>query len=178
MKGIIQRVGYLVSFVAYGALGLFALQIIFSTASSSGDNGPQDLTAKLLAQPWGEWLVAIIGAVIIVTGFVQLVMAYKSKFMEKMKTHEMSETERTWTERSGRIGYASRGVVYFLIGGFLIQAAVQHDPNEAGGLAKALSTLAQQAYGPWLLGIVAFGLMGFGIFSILQAFYRRIGSAQ
>ena len=174
-KGLILRASYLVSFVVYGALGIVAVQIIINSAASADGDSSQDWTAKLLAQPWGVWLVGTIGAIIILTGCFQFYIAYKAKFMEKMKTHEMSAAEKTWTERSGRIGYAARGGVYLLIGSFLIQAALQRDPSEAGGLAKALSTLAQQPYGPWLLGIVAIGLMGFGVYSIVQALYRRIG---
>ena len=29
-------------------------------------------------------------------------------------------------------------------------------------------------YGPWLLGIVALGLFAFGVYSVLEAFYRRV----
>ena len=37
------------------------------------------------------------------------------------------------------------------------------------GLDGALQTLVQQPYGPWLLGIVALGLVSFGIYSLLCA---------
>jgi hypothetical protein len=34
--------------------------------------------------------------------------------------------------------------------------------------------LVQQPFGPWLLGIVALGLVAYGIFMVIQARYRRM----
>lgn len=76
--------------------------------------------------------------------------------------------------RAGRFGLAARGVVFSIIGGFLIVAAVQSDPNESRGLGGALRALAEQPYGPWLLGVTAAGLIAYGIYSVMLARYRRM----
>jgi hypothetical protein len=76
--------------------------------------------------------------------------------------------------RLGRFGEAARGVVFVIIGFFLLEAARQSDPNQARGLDGVLQSLAQQPYGPWLLGIVALGLVAYGIHMGVQARYRRI----
>ena len=49
-----------------------------------------------------------------------------------------------------------------------------HLPPEAGGTGQALRTLRDQPYGPWLLSLVAAGLILFGIFSFVEARFRRI----
>lgn len=64
-----------------------------------------------------------------------------------------------------------------MIGGFLVRAALTHDSTEAKGLGGALQNLHGQAYGPWLLGMVAIGLIAFGLFELVQARYRRISAA-
>lgn len=69
--------------------------------------------------------------------------------------------------------HGARGC-FVIIGFFLLQAARQSDPNEVRGLDGALQSLAQQPYGPWLLGIVALGLLAYGIHAGVQARYRRI----
>jgi hypothetical protein len=69
---------------------------------------------------------------------------------------------------------AARGIVFCVSGFFLIQAARQSDASEARGLGEALQVLAQQPYGPWILGIVALGLVAYGIYMVLQARYRRL----
>lgn len=174
-KGIITRISYAVSGLTYAALGIVAVQIVVSfLASSGGGNSKEDWTAKLLAQPFGQWLVGILGLIIIGVAIYQFSQSYSGKFMKIFKPGELSLTVKTWIERIGRTGYAARGIVYMIIGGFFIQAAINHNANQAGGLAEALSTLAQQPYGPWLLGLVAAGLFGFGIYSLVEAYYRRI----
>jgi hypothetical protein len=65
-------------------------------------------------------------------------------------------------------------VAFGLIGIFLIQAARTYDPSKAVGLDGALARLAHQSYGSFLLGLVAAGLIAFGLFSITEARYRRI----
>jgi len=57
-------------------------------------------------------------------------------------------------------------VVFGLVGGFLIKAAIDYSPNQAVGLDGALAKLANASYGPFLLGIVAAGLIAFGIYSL------------
>ena len=91
-----------------------------------------------------------------------------------MKLQEMTPTEETWATRIGRFGLAARGIVFAIIGFFLLEAARQSDPSEARGLDGAVQALAQHPYGPWLLGIVALGLVAYGIHMGVQARYRRI----
>jgi hypothetical protein len=67
-------------------------------------------------------------------------------------------------------------VVFLLVGAFFLQAAVQADPGEAGGLGEALKTLASQPFGPWLLGLVALGLVAYAAYQFLEARYRRIAT--
>ncbi len=77
----------------------------------------------------------------------------------------------------GRCGYAAMGVVIGIIGIFLIVAAIQHNASEAKGLDGVLPELAHQSFGQVLLGIVALGLFAYGIYSLVEARYRRVGRA-
>jgi hypothetical protein len=61
-----------------------------------------------------------------------------------------------------------------MIGWFIMHAAITYDPSEAGGMAQALRSLQDAAYGPWLLVIVALGLAAYGVFSVLMTRYRQI----
>lgn len=172
-KGLAKRTGYIISGIGYGALAVIAVQLIMGSGGGGG-NSAQDWTARLMAQPFGRWLVGLIGLVVIGVGIYQLYKAYTAKFRQRFKLREMDQTEEKWATRSGRLGLGARGVVFGLIGIFFVQAAWQYDPDQAGGLGKALQTLAQQPYGPWLLGIVALGLVAYGAYSFALARYRRI----
>ncbi|NEQ23386.1 MAG: DUF1206 domain-containing protein, partial [Microcoleus sp. SIO2G3] len=139
-KGIAQRLGYLLNGAVYTGLALSALKLTVGAQAGSG-NGQQDATAQLLAQPFGQWLVGLVGVGVIGIGFYQFYQAYKASFRRRLNLHQMSDAERTWAIRIGRFGLAARGIVLTLIGLFLIQAARHSNPNEAQGLDGALQTL-------------------------------------
>jgi hypothetical protein len=86
----------------------------------------------------------------------------------------MGPAIRKWFTWVAMFGYVARGVVFGLVGIFLIKAAVEFDPNKAVGLDGALAKLANHSYGSWLLGIVAAGLIAFALYSLADARYRRI----
>jgi len=172
---IVRRIGYGISGLIYASLAFSAVQIIVSATQSASDGSKkQTWTARLLAQPFGQWLVGIIGAIIIGYGFYQFYKAYKAKFRQKLKLYEMSDTEEIWATRAGRLGLAARGLVFVMIGFFAIQAGRYYDSSEVRGLDGALETLTRQPYGSWLLGIVALGLIAYGIHMFVMAEYRRI----
>jgi hypothetical protein len=175
-KGIAQRLGYAGSGIVYAGLALNAVQIVRGVGGGGGSNGSQDWTARVLAQPFGQWLVGIAGVAVIGMGFYQFYEAYKAKFRKKIKMNQMSDSEKKWTLYSGRCGIAARGVVFSIIGIFLIQAAHASNPNRAIGLAGALEALAQQPYGSLILGIVALGLIAYGIYNFVLARYRQIST--
>ncbi|PIG94761.1 DUF1206 domain-containing protein [Gloeocapsopsis sp. IPPAS B-1203] len=172
-KGILQRIGYATTGVIYAGLALSAVKLILGSGGSSSDS-TQDWTARLLAQPFGQWLVGTGGAFVIGMGFYQFYRAFTAKFRKKLDLHELSDTEQMWIITIARFGLFARGVVFCVIGFFLIQAARQSDASEVRGLGEALQALAQQPYGSWILGIVALGLVAYGINMIVQARYRRI----
>jgi hypothetical protein len=172
-KRIAKRLGYAFSAFAYGGLAATAIKLIMGSGGSGGDS-TKDWTARFLAQPFGQWMVGLAGVVTIGVAIAYLLEAIKGKFRRHLKWHQMSNTERTWAMRVGRLGIISRAVVFSIIGIFLIQAARHSDPNQAKGLGEALATLAQQPFGPWILGVVALGLMAYAIYSLFEARYRRI----
>ena len=171
-KGVVKRSDHVVNGLFHAALAVSVGGV--ALGSGGGGGGPDDWTATLLQQPLGRLLTVAVGAGVVIIGLFQFYRAYDAKFMEKLKPGEMGSRERTWTRRGGRLGHAARGVVFLLIGAFLVQAALQSDPNEARGLGGALSALAGQPFGPYLLGAVAFGLVCFGLFMFVVARYRRI----
>jgi uncharacterized membrane protein YidH (DUF202 family) len=176
-RGIAARVAYAAIGVVYVGLALAAARLVLGTGggNQSSDQSTQDWTARLLGQPFGRLLVGLAGLIVIGIGGYQFYRAYKAEFREKLKLHEMSAAEQTWTTRVGRGGFAARGVVFVIIGGFLLVAALRDQSEQARGLGGALDTLvAQQTYGPWLLGIVALGLVAYGVFMVVQARYRRM----
>lgn len=173
-KQIGHRLGYALSALSYTGLALTAVKLIMGTATSQGDS-TRDWTAKFMAQPFGRWLVGLAGLAVIGVGISYLYEAYKAKFQRYFKREQMSQNERKWAKLVGQVGSAARGIVFGIIGLFLLLAAVRENANEARGLSGALTALAQQPFGPWLLGGVSIGLIAYSIYSLMQARYRRLG---
>ncbi|MDQ4077265.1 MAG: DUF1206 domain-containing protein [Chloroflexota bacterium] len=174
LKGIVQRIGYLFSGIAYGGVALAALEIVTGGPGRGQSDATEDWTARFLAQPFGVWLVILAGVAIIGYGAEQLYEAYSASFQERFKGHEMSDSARRWAVYVGRLGYAARGLVYGLIGWFLLQAAYLVDADAADGLREVLLTLSRQPYGPWLLGLVGIGLASYGLYAMFEARYRHV----
>ncbi|TFZ04486.1 DUF1206 domain-containing protein [Ramlibacter rhizophilus] len=178
-KGIAKRVGYAISGIIHAALALEAARLAFGfgPGGGGGDTGAQDWTAMVLAQPMGRWIIAAVGAAVVVVGLIQLVQAYRTDLPERLDLSRLGPTAREWVVRFGRMGMAARGIVFGLIGIFLVRAAMNYDPGQARGIGGALQSLHEQPYGPWLLGLVAIGLIAYGLFEGVQARYRRIEAA-
>jgi hypothetical protein len=175
-KGIAKRLGYATSGFIYAGLAFSAVKLAAGSVGngSDGDSSAQDWTARILSQPFGQWLVGLGGAFAIGLGFYFFYEAFSAKFCKELKIREMSSTERKTATWFGRVGITARGIVYTIVGIFLITAARQSNPNQARGVGGALGALAEQPYGPWLLGVVALGLILYGVYMGLYAKYRRI----
>lgn len=166
-SGIVKRLGYAASGFSYVGLALWAAAIVVGTGSRSDDgDSQQEWTAALMSQPLGQWLVGLVGLIVVGVGLFHFSQVLRASFMKRYRRGEMSASQRTWARRLGRLGLAARGVTFGLIGTFMIHAAVQSDPSEAKGLGDALQTLAHQTYGPWLLGAVALGFVAYGAYSV------------
>lgn len=170
----LDRVAALGSGAVYAGLCAIAVEILFGSDSGGGSGNTSQAAAGVFGWPGGPWLVAIAGAVLIGIGLYQGYRGIGKEFLKDSKTEEMSSPVRRWIEWIGTFGHLARMVVFGLVGVFLINAAIDYDPNKAVGLDGALAEIAHASYGPFLLGVVAAGLIAFGVYSLSDARYRRI----
>jgi hypothetical protein len=178
-KGLAQRAGYLISALSYGALILPAYRLISSPAATGQQAGnPQSITAQLMSKPFGVFLVYLFGAFWVVAGLGQLYLAITHGFMRDLSPRQMSAPEQRWAKVLGRIGYAARAVVYGTLGYFILRAAATANPQQAQNFDGVLAKLLQGPSGHILLGLVAAGLVLFGLYSALSARWYRIEPAR
>ena len=165
-KALAKRAGQAAKGALYVGLAVAAMSILIGggTGTAGGGGGEKKATAGVLGWPGGRWIVLAAGVAILVAAGFQAYRAVSRKFMEEIEESEMTEAARLLTERLGFVGLVARGVVFAIAGWFLIKAAIEYDPQKAIGLGGALAKLADAPYGPWLLGLVAAGLVAFGAF--------------
>jgi len=171
-----SRVKALLEGLGYGAVAVAAVRIASSGGSNSNqDAGAKGLTAKVLDWPAGPFLVGLAGAAIVGVGLYFVVEGVRADFTKELALGRVGPTLRKVAIQLGRVGRIARGAAFALIGGLVIAAAVTYDPDKAEGLDGALRKLAGEPYGPWLLGLIALGLMAFGIYGLLESRLRRVG---
>lgn len=173
MKGWGVRGAHLISGIIYAGLAISALNLALGRGSGGGgeDQAAQDWTAWLMSQPFGQWLVGLVGLAVFGTGLAFIWKAWRGNVAERLS---LPADKRDWIVTLGRMGFAARGVVFLMIGGFLILAAIRASSSQVHGLGGALQALQQQPYGWVLLALTALGLFAFGLFGLVQARYRHI----
>lgn len=178
-KALAVRAGFFARGVFYGALCVLTVRLLLGSGQAQqGGGGEQEATARLLGLPFGQALVVLAGLVVIGIGLYQGYEGLTKRFKENLQTARMSAGENRWATRLGVLGLCARGVVFTLIGVFLVRAALTFDPQQAVGLDGALAALATTAAGPWLLGVVAAGLLAYGVYCFALARYGRIRQMQ
>jgi Domain of Unknown Function (DUF1206) len=101
-------------------------------------------------------------------GIAQVVKGVKQKFIEDLELGVPRSVRRL-----GTVGYCAKGTALGIVGSLFIWAAVTYDPEKAGGLDAALSTVRDQPFGSVLLAIIAAGLACFGVYCFFWAKMAR-----
>ncbi|WP_237404875.1 DUF1206 domain-containing protein [Actinacidiphila reveromycinica] len=145
-----------------------------TSGSGSSDKRTDDVTAKALGWPGGQWILSVAGIGVACAGVWIAVRALMRKFHKHLEMARMSERERRVVDFLGMFGGASRGVLFATAGGFAVAAAVQHEPGKSKGMDDTLRSFAHTPAGPWLLVVIAVGLVAFGLFSWANARWRTV----
>ncbi|MGI9004967.1 MAG: DUF1206 domain-containing protein [Streptosporangiaceae bacterium] len=172
-NGAGPRLKSLARAIVYAFLAVLTFKVIVGSAGSQSHK-QQDVTASVMHHTGGQWLVGLVGLIIVIVGGVMVFEGIKRKFMKYLRTGEMSRRTRQIVERLGQVGTIARGVVFAIVGALIIDAAVTFSAKKSGGLDKALLTLRHQPFGEFLLLIVAVGLLIFGVYGLCEARWRKV----
>ena len=165
--------------IAYGAVyllvGWLALQL--ALGQGTGSTNTDGAMTELAQQPFGQvalWLVVVGMLLLVALG----VLAYagvqaKQAVTEDFRKHLSAEGKQGRAGRfyvlAGKLGYAAKAVAVAIIGGLFAYAAISHDASKSGGMDQALQQVLEQPYGRYLLGLVAVGIAGYGVFCLARA---------
>lgn len=166
-----RRIGSVVRGVIGISIGLYAGRLATGSGggSQSGDQGQQEFTAKLLSMPAGPALVAIAAAVVLGVAIAEIRKGIRKSFLQDLDLEDLPSGTQQWVRRLGVSGYLAKGAVLGIIGVLLGFAAYHANAQEAGGLDRALKTLAAQPFGAVALVVVAVGLAAFGVYCFAAA---------
>lgn len=171
-KGILTRVRYAFSGLIYGAFTYSMIKTLTGNSSGGGGNSNQGMAAQVMQWDGGSTIIAIVGIITIIAGLVNLYRAYTTKFKEKLNNSRMSYNEEKWITRLGRAGFTARGIVWMILGYFIMRAGLSSDASQVKGSQGAFDFLEQS--GEWVLLLVAVGVIAYGIFQFAKAKYYQV----
>ena len=169
-KGLALRTGSIGRGLAYALITVEVVRLI--THRDNGGSGEQQArhwTAAIMEKPFGQSLIAAIGLGVVIYGAWQLYAAWDAKLSKRLSLGAIDDRVRRKVVAISRFGIGARGVVFFIIGGSLVLAALKHDPSAAHSTSGALRILPQP-----MLVVVGIGLIAYGVYALVNARYRRI----
>ncbi|MDQ1683453.1 MAG: hypothetical protein QOC82_190 [Frankiaceae bacterium] len=170
----VKRGGSLCRAVLYGVFAWSAMRAAVQGESGQGSNSTsKQTTAGLLGHSGGRVAVILLGAGFIIAGIALAARGVLRKFERKLRTKDMGKRTEAVVAVLGVGGQTARGVVFAVVGGFFVDAAIRYDPQKAQGLDGALRSLARAPLGAAMLAIVAVGLAAFGAYSLAESRWRE-----
>lgn len=157
----------------YAFFAVNAAELLLRAHTKSQANQQQILTTRVMHDTGGRWAVGIAGAVVIVVGLVLVVEGVMRRFKRYFRLADMPASARRIVWVLGCVGTTARGLVFALTGWFVVKAAHDYDPKKARGLDGALRQLSDSPHGRLWVGLVAAGLIAFGLYGYCEAIWRR-----
>jgi hypothetical protein len=175
VKGLFKRAVLLANAVIYG---LLVPMLVTYISSGSATTGSQNFSITKLATTifllsGGKWLIAIIGVALIIAGLFTAYSGLGHDFDKEARSYSLSPDQVTWIKRIGRFGTVAYGSVIVIIGVLFFAAFTNADPYKATGIDGALLSLIKLPFGRWLLGLIAVGLVSYGIYLTMRALWFR-----
>jgi hypothetical protein len=165
--GLAVRGFYIFSGLLYTLLAYYAGKMAWYGHRVRETGTTQSMLREALHHGYGQWLLGLVGLIILIAGLVQMYRAWSGKFDTDVNGRELTDAQCRLVYRTGQVGYSARGVVIAIMGYYCLKAAQHANANEIRDTAGTFDAL--QAMGPAVLGVVALGLVAYGLYMLIQA---------
>jgi hypothetical protein len=175
LKGLAVRASYVARGLLHAYLGWKVFQL-YRGISVGGRNSEDRIVAETFTWPLGKWMVILSGLGLMGFAVYQLVRSATGQLGKSFKVERLRRDLGVWAVAICRAGIGARGVVFGIVGWYLIQAGITESSSKTAGSAEAIRVVASwpEPVGSWLLAGVAAGLLAYGVFQALNAKYRTI----
>jgi hypothetical protein len=173
-KALLRRTGAFFIGLVYLGLSYTAINLAIFGAKEHGDK-KKLLVDKALDLPGGVVLVGAAGCILVGSGIYQVYRGASRRFMKHVDLRDSDF--RTTFKRIGVAGYVARGMVFALLGFFIVKAAIHVNPDEAESTKGAFDFLKNN-FGNFLMGLIATGLLAFGVFMLVRARHEKMNFDQ
>jgi hypothetical protein len=167
-----KKLRYIFSGLVYLSFAAYAIKILVGKDKDGGGDATKDTVATLLDKPFGQWMVGIFALIIAGVGIYQGYYAVAGKYKKHVRQLTRGSKSSQLLLRSGKIGYIARGLVWLIIAWLIFKSAIHSSAEEAGGTGNAFQWLESSPFGSYLLGVLALGLVCYGVFNFIRARYE------
>jgi hypothetical protein len=165
-------------FVLYSVFCLSTARLLVGTPPTqtalSEQQQDSGITADMLRTGWGRLLLILVGVLALAAGVEAGRRSVRLDFRERFAAEHMSRPLAVLTRALGGFGCSARCVVFVLVGFFVLKAVVLASATQTKGLDAVFRLVASSPYGSWLLGLLASGLLCYGLYCLLEARYRDL----
>lgn len=168
-KGLGTRIGFFLSGIVYLGLGIYSIYQIFNRS-----NGGKLSGSSLLPTASLNYIFYAISIGLAFKAVFHLNKAYQGNFLKKFKLDGLPNVNtRKTIKLLGYAGMGSRAIVVGIVAYIFYQAAGTATGGDIKGTEDAFFFLRQKSEGPWLLCLIALGLICYGAYMFVKARYRK-----
>lgn len=163
--GILARIGMAMSGVSYALIGVAAIAVTFGRNRGDGAGATETVAQFLLGQPFGRFAVALLGLSLLCISGAQIWRSIEERWRSDLKLTGWNK----YLIPLINVSIGGRGILFGLVGLFLLLGAWTQDPGDIRGLSASLGWLRDQPFGFWLYAMSALFIGGYGVYSVTQA---------
>lgn len=169
--GLFIRAGWAITAIGYGALAWTAVGLLLRLPA--GESFERIGVGRLLPYPAGRLTLRVAAGILILVGALAVVQGVSGRLPRWLSGAGFHRAMRPWTSKLARFGLAARGIVGIAMGWLLLRAVAHFNPREASEIGGSLQFLSHSPGGPFVMGVVALGLISYGIAMWSVAISRR-----
>ncbi|MHC1562459.1 DUF1206 domain-containing protein [Actinomycetospora sp. C-140] len=166
-----KRIGAFAKALGVGGVAYFAVRVTVSPSENASEL--QVVAHETFALPGGRLLVLLAAVVVLVTAVSTAFTGIAATFLGDLVPEKLTPRLRHVARFLGGIGNLTRAVVFGAIGVLALEAVVDDDPDEVGGLDVALRALADHTLGTCVLVIAGVGFAAYGLYCLVDAYARH-----
>jgi hypothetical protein len=172
-KALVQRGGFLVSAGFYSSMVVVTLSAVTGLIGSDQDS--ESLVSNALGWPGGRWLIGLIGLVVIGVAAYQAWRAWSQPYRDKWMGDGRTGPIHPILAWIASYGIVVRAIIFLVLGWHLLRAGWFVSSDEVIDVATWLwQLMSRENFGGLLLGLVASGLICYGLYCLFNAGLRRI----
>lgn len=177
-EGWIYRLNYLLSAITYAGLAISATKLLFVSNNGQGGDQKQIWVAQLLQLEGGDWLVMLVGALIIIWGGLQIYKGISGNVYKSLKIDHLNGFWKVFLRVSSLLGFLTLGSILFGTGWYLIKGAWVENPKWVKNMDDLIKALQAFPGGTYLQLLAGVGLLLIAFFMAAMARYFPVKTAE